>query len=85
MTVTLDQIVSVGSLQIAALTDCAVNVIRSNGVVFFTGRKHPVAILIRQDGALSAFRPDGDPMTREQVDELCPNAWQTALSARGSR
>ena len=85
MTVTLDQIISVGAFQIAALTDCAVKVMHNDGVVFFTGRKQPVAILIKQDGALSAFGVDGNPMTREQVDELCPGAWQTALSARGHR
>ena len=82
MTVSLDQMITVGPLRIAVLSDSAVNVIHSNGVVFFTGRKQPVAILIKQGAVLGAFGLDGGSMTREHVENLCPGAWRTALEAR---
>ncbi|WP_390913761.1 hypothetical protein [Pseudosulfitobacter sp. SM2401] len=81
MTVSLDQMINVGPSRIAVLSDRAVKVIHSNGIVFFTGRKHPVAVLIRQGAALNAFGLEGNPMTREHVENLCPGAWRTVLDA----
>jgi len=83
MTVSLDQMIRVGPLRIALLSDRAVKGIHSNGVFFFTGRKHPVAILIKQGATLTVFGPNGDPMTREQVENLCPGAWSATLEVRG--
>lgn len=82
MTVSLDQMIKVGPSQIAVLSDRTVKVIHCNGVVFFTGRKHPVAVLIKQGAALNAFALEGNPITREHVENLCPGAWRTVLDAR---
>lgn len=81
MTVSLDQMITVGPLQIAVLTDCTINVIHRHGIVFFTAHKRPVAFLIKQGEALSAFDPEGNPMTREHVENLCSGAWRTTLEA----
>ena len=81
MTVSLDQMIRVGPLRIALLSDRAAKGIHSNGVFFFTGRKHPVAVLIKQGAALNAFDLRGNPMTREQMENLCPGAWCTVLDA----
>ena len=81
MTVSLDQLINVGPSQIAVLSDRAIKVIHSNGIVLFTGRKHPVAVLIKQGAALNAFDLRGNPMTREQMENLCPGAWRAMLDA----
>ncbi|MGJ5620087.1 hypothetical protein [Sulfitobacter sp. MF3-043] len=82
MTVSLDQIIKVGPLRIALLSDRAVKAIHCNGFVFFTGRKHPVAVLIRQGAALNAYELDGHPLTRAHVEKLCPGAWRCVRDAR---
>lgn len=82
MTVSLDQMIIVGPLRIALLSDSVIKVIHSNGVVFFTGRKHPVAVLIRQGAAMNAFGLEGNSLTREYVENLCPGSWRTVLDAR---
>lgn len=82
MTVSLDQMITVGPLQIAVLSDCTISANHTNGAVFVSGHKQPVAILIRRGTAMIAFGPRGDPMTRKQVDILCPNAWRMAQEAR---
>lgn len=82
MTVLLDQMLKIGQSRIAVLSDRAVKVIHSNGVVFVTGQKQPVAVLIKHGEALNAFELEGNPMTREHVEDLCPGAWRTMLDAR---
>lgn len=79
MTVTLDQVITVGPLRIAVLSDCTITANHRNGAIFVSGQKIPIAVLIRQDSALTAFGADGMPMTRDQIDKLCPDAWVKAL------
>lgn len=83
MSVSLDQMISLGAVQIAVLCDCAVDAYHTDGATFVSGQKRPVAILIRQDMTLTAFSPQGDPMAREHVEHLCPGAWHRVLEARG--
>lgn len=82
MTVSLDQVITVGRLKIAVLSDCTMTANHRNGAVFISGQKRPVAVLIKQGAALIAFEPEGDPMTRERLEKLCPDAWRTAMEAR---
>lgn len=82
MTVSLDQMITVGPLRVAILSDRTIQIIHTSGSIFGTGRKHPIAVLIRQGAALNAFGLDGNPLTREQVENLCPGAWHTVLDAR---
>ena len=82
MTVFFDQMIAVGPLRIIALSECTIKVHHIEGTVFITGQKKPVAVLIARGMALTAFAPDGIPMTREHVEKLCPGAWLTAKGAR---
>lgn len=84
MTISLDQIIEIGPLRIAMLCERDVKVVHGDGVVFFVGRKTPVAVLIMQGAALNAFEPEGNPMTREHVDSLCPGVWRTLLDTHCS-
>ena len=79
MTVTLDQMIEIGSYRVMAISDCVVCANHRNGSVIVAGQKRPVAVLIRQDSALMAFGADGMPMTRDQIEKLCPGAWVKAL------
>jgi hypothetical protein len=83
MTVSLEQIISVGPLQIAVISDCTITANHRNGAAIITGRKQPVAILIMQRKTLKAFGVNGNPMTRNHIEHLCPGAWRTALEAIG--
>lgn len=71
-----------GPLRIVALSDSTVAASHCKGCIFCTGQKRPVAVLIKHGKALTAFGPEGMPMTRAQVETLCPGAWRTALEAR---
>lgn len=82
MTVTLGRIIELGPLRIVALSDNTVAASHCKGSFFGTGQKGPVAVLIKQGKVLTAFGPEGMPMTRAQVETLCPGAWRTALEAR---
>jgi hypothetical protein len=82
MTVTLDKVFRIGTFQITALSESAIISEHIAGRVVVAGQKRPVAVLIRQGDVLTAFRPDGLPMTCEQVEGLCVGAWNTALQAR---
>lgn len=81
MTVSLDPMITVGPLQVTMLSDSTVTARHRNGMVFVSGQKRPVAVLIKQSAALAAFGPEGNPMTRENVELLCPGAWRTASEA----
>jgi len=82
MTVALDQMVTVGPLRIMVICECKVAAHQSEGAIFASGHKRPVAILIRHGAALDAFGLEGDAMTPKQVETLCPGAYRTALEAR---
>lgn len=82
MTVMLDKMKQLGPLHIMALSEHAVTAKLGKGMALVVGQKRPVAILIKQGKALTAFGPQGMPMTREQVETLCPGAWRTALEDR---
>ena len=82
MTVRLDKGRQLGPLQIMALSECAVTAKHGRGMVLIAGQKRPVAILIKQGMVLTAFGPEGMPMTREHVETLCPGAWRSALEDR---
>jgi hypothetical protein len=79
MTVVLDKVVHIGPCQITALSECTVKATHFRATALVTGQKRPVAILIKQGMELTAFEPNGTPITREQVETLCPGAWRRAL------
>lgn len=82
VTFALGQMLHVGPLQIVALSECTIAANHGKGTIFVAGRKRPVAVLIRHGKTLTAFGPEGMPMTSEHVEKLCPGAWRTALEAR---
>lgn len=82
MTVSLDRVITVGPLQIAVLSDRTITANHSKGAVFVSGQKRPVAVMIKQGAVLDVFGPEGSPMTREQVEVLCPGAWRKLLKSR---
>ena len=82
MTVALDQMVTVGPSRITVISECKLTANQSRGAVFICGQKRPIAILIKQGATLDAFGPDGNMMTHEQVENLCPGACRAALEAR---
>lgn len=82
MTVVLDQLVRLGKLHIAVLAECRVIAGHAKGAVFVSAQKRPVAVLIRQDTSVATFAPEGKPMSRREIEKLCPGAWQTALGAQ---
>ncbi len=82
MTVELDPMMAVGPLRIAILCDRKITVNYCKGTIFGVGQKRPVAVLIAQGMEMSASGPDGTPMTRSDIEQLCPGAWRTALEAR---
>ena len=74
MTLVLDPTVRVGDHVIAAL--CRVQVSRQgwrHGAVF-AARKEPVAILFGLPGKVRTISVAGTPLSREEVDVLCPGA-----------
>ncbi|AXI49153.1 hypothetical protein C1J03_23890 (plasmid) [Sulfitobacter sp. SK012] len=79
MTVVLDKVVQIGPRQITALSECTVIATNCRATALVAGQKRPVAILIKQGMELTAFEPDGTPITRKQVETLCPGAWRKAL------
>jgi len=79
MTVVLDKVVHIGRYQVTALSECTVQATHFRATALVTGQKRPVAILIKQGMELTAFEPNGTPITREQVETLCPGAWRRAL------
>ncbi|MEP1329929.1 hypothetical protein [Pseudophaeobacter sp.] len=81
MTVSLDQIVTVGPLRIAVLSDCRVSTNHTKEVLLFAGQKKPVAVLIKHNTTLTAFGVDGTPMTRDQIEALCQGAWRAVSQA----
>ena len=85
MTVVLDQVMTLGPLHIAVLAECRVIAGHAKGAVFVSAQKRPVAVLIRQDTSVAAFAPEGKPMSRMEIENLCPGAWQTALGAQVPR
>ena len=81
MTVVLDKVVQIGACQITALSERTVTATHCRATVLAAGQKKPVAILIRQGMELTAFKPDGTPLTQEQIEALCPGAWHTMLQS----
>lgn len=79
MTVALDKVVHIGPCQITALSESTVKATHCKETFLVAGQKRPVAILIKQGMELTAFEPDGTPITRKQVEKLCPGAWRRAL------
>ncbi|WP_373028164.1 hypothetical protein [Sulfitobacter sp.] len=80
MTVVLDQTMTLGPLRISVLAECRVMTGHAKGAVFVSAQKRPVAFLIKQDAKLAAFGPEGRPMSRAEIESLCPGAWQSALT-----
>ncbi|WP_121065526.1 hypothetical protein [Chachezhania antarctica] len=50
----------------------------------FTGAKWPLAVILCRDGELEAMAPNGDEMTVEEVDDLCPGASEAIRAAAES-
>ena len=81
MSVSLDQMIKVGPWRIMVLSECRIIANQNNGAMFASGCKQPVAVLIRHGAALSVFGPQGNSMTRAQVETLYPGVWRRALDA----
>jgi hypothetical protein len=71
MSVALDPVLRVGGVAVAALVECSVNCGRAPAIWFF-GTKSPVAILVRRDGATSAFETDGTGIAPDDLERRFP-------------
>jgi len=80
MTVALDQTVTVGGVTVAALVDTMTTARSFGDSVMVSGRKQPVAILWHRNKASGALAPDGSVLSPDEVNTLCPGAWETFTS-----
>lgn len=81
MTLSLDQILQIGPFKVAALSRTKVTPHHSNSAATIFGHKTPVAVLVRHGDNVQAFKTDGAPMLQEDIEILCPGAWQDMLNA----
>lgn len=81
MTVSLEKIIKVGSYWVAMISERKITAEHTNEAVFVSGYKQPLVILLRHGTAMAAFAPEGLPVTREELETLCPGAWDAAMKA----
>ncbi|MBV2358841.1 hypothetical protein KUH32_03565 [Thalassococcus sp. CAU 1522] len=75
MTVALDTPRRIGPVWIAALTQQIVRAKRLDHALLCHGGKRPVALLVARPGDVAlAFRPDGTPLSADQIDHILPGA-----------
>ena len=70
----LDTPVICGGVAVAALSRIRISRTGALGAAAFVCDKVPVAILVRQGELVRAMTPEGDAMTRQAIDALCPGA-----------
>ena len=71
MTIALDQSLRIGRLAIAAIVNSSKGCL-SIGTASFHAAKHPVAILVHHDDAITAFDIDGSPIAKEDAEKRFP-------------
>jgi len=81
MTLSLDQMLRIGPFGIVALANTTVTVNYTQKAATVFGHKSPVAILLRHGATLQAFSPDGAPMSKDDIEKLCPGTWHRVLLA----
>jgi hypothetical protein len=81
MTVRLEAPRRIGDAVVAAVVETRIDARAIRGTAVFTGTHAPRAILIAQGGTVSAFAPDGRPLSIETVTVLVPDAVERLLSA----
>jgi len=80
MTLSFDQMLRTGPFRVVALTNATVTASHTKKAVSVFGCKSPVAVLVRQGATLKAFRPDGAPMSKDDIEKLYPGAWDRVLA-----
>lgn len=80
MTLSFDPPQQIGPIRVVALTRIRVAANHTKKALTVFGYKSPVAILIRQGAILEAFGPEGAPMSRDDIERLCPGAWDSLLA-----
>jgi len=68
----LDTPVICGDVAVAALSRVRISRTGGPGAAALVCDKVPVAILVRQGAWVRAMTPEGDAMTRQAVDAMCP-------------
>lgn len=74
MSLHLDTVLCVGDMRVASVSRLAVTGARTLQGLAFHARKEPVAILIRSGDTLSIWRADGQELSGDALEGLCPGA-----------
>ncbi len=74
MTVTLENPVVMGETVVAALVRTSISQRQSERHVAVTGDRTPIALLVSRGERITALTPQGDPLTRMHIEDLCPGA-----------
>ena len=72
MTFAFDKPVIIGKTVLTVLCENRVTGHGSTQRTLITGSKMPVALLLQRDDQLTILNPDGDTMTLDEVETLCP-------------
>jgi hypothetical protein len=86
MTVQLEPVVHVGAVAIGAVVECSIHH-GSTPAIWFYGAKSPVAILIRRNGATTAFEIDGGEIAAKDFERRFPGqraAFERAANERAA-
>ena len=73
--VVLDAEIRARGWRIAAVSAAGVEARVSPDAVSGYGHKEPLAILLAGPDGVKACSPDGNPLSRDQVDALAPGLW----------
>jgi hypothetical protein len=76
MTVKLDKKITVANLTVAAVVDVSLALGQCGPAFGCVGHKRPVAILVSRGDKRVAFLPDGTPLSPQELDAICADAWQ---------
>lgn len=76
MTGRLDGKVTIGGVTVAAVVDVALAANHRDTAVLVAGHKRPLAILMSNGVTREAVSPGGTRLSQQELDDLCPNAWQ---------
>jgi len=82
MTLRLDPPRAVGALRVAALCEYGAGAYIWAGATFFSGSKHPLAILVLRGRQLDAFDLEGSPLDLAELEKRCPDLRNDMLKAR---
>lgn len=81
MTLRLETPRRIGTRTVAAIVETRIRARRTGGGISASGSLAPRAILVAEDGTVSAFAPDGRPMPLDSVAALLPDAIARLLAA----